>query len=67
MIDLLPYCGMNISKKEYEDIRKFENEHKKCDEKIQYIITPTGGIGCTLEVRCTGCGAFQDVTDVSTW
>ncbi|MCK9428912.1 MAG: hypothetical protein M0R17_02735 [Candidatus Omnitrophica bacterium] len=70
MSKIKSYCGINMGDKEIASVEKFHNNHLKCAKGnglLQFIITPGGGIGATIEIRCIECGTIEDITTSETW
>ena len=68
-IDTPKYSGISykLSEDEYKAYIDFRKQHKTCSGETQICFTPTAGIGIACEVRCTGCGKEQDITDYNAW
>lgn len=57
-----------MSDSEYEESKKFSNEHYElCKGNIQYIVYGAGGIGTVIQVKCDKCDEQRDITDIDNW
>lgn len=55
-----------FSEDEKKEEIKFKKEHRKCDANIYYYFEGTE-LGVAVELKCSQCGLFKDITDYSRW